>query len=67
METLCSSETLVSTYKSTRRQNPEDQQHHRHRRENLTPQSNARRLKVKPRSQEADTVVEVITGCISSP
>jgi hypothetical protein len=35
METVCSSETLVSTFKSTRRNNPEDQHHHLHRSENL--------------------------------
>jgi hypothetical protein len=35
METLCFSEMLVSTYKSTRRHNPEDQHRHLHRRENL--------------------------------
>jgi hypothetical protein len=36
METVCSSETLVSTYKSTcpRRYNPEDKHRHLHRREN---------------------------------
>jgi hypothetical protein len=35
METTCFSESLVSTYKSTRRYNPEDQQQHLHRLENL--------------------------------
>jgi hypothetical protein len=35
METVCFSETLVSTYKSTRRYNPEDQHRHLRRRENL--------------------------------
>jgi hypothetical protein len=34
METLCFSETLVSTYESTRRHNPEEQ-NHLNRRENL--------------------------------
>jgi hypothetical protein len=34
METVCFSETLVSTYKSTRRHNPE-QHRHLHHRENL--------------------------------
>jgi hypothetical protein len=34
MEAVCSSETLVSTYKSTRYYNPEDQQRHTHCREN---------------------------------
>jgi hypothetical protein len=34
MEVVCSSETLVSTYKSTRRYNPEDQSRYL-RRENL--------------------------------
>jgi hypothetical protein len=34
METVCFSETLVSTDESTRRQNPEDH-HHPQRRENL--------------------------------
>jgi hypothetical protein len=32
METVCFSETLVSTYKSTRRYNPEEQHRHLHRR-----------------------------------
>jgi hypothetical protein len=32
---LCSSETLVSAYKTTRRYNPEDRHRHLHRRENL--------------------------------
>jgi hypothetical protein len=31
MEAVCSSETLVSTYKSTRRYNPENEQRHRNR------------------------------------
>jgi hypothetical protein len=36
METVCFSETtLVSTYKHTRRHNPEDSNLHTHRRENL--------------------------------
>jgi hypothetical protein len=35
MEAVFSSETLVSTYKSKRRYNPEDQQQHLHRSENL--------------------------------
>jgi hypothetical protein len=35
MEAVCSSETLLSTYKSTRRYNPKDQHRHLHRRENL--------------------------------
>jgi hypothetical protein len=35
METVCSSETLVSTYKTTQRFYPEDQHRHIHRRENL--------------------------------
>jgi hypothetical protein len=35
MEEVYSSETLVSTYKSTRRCNPEDQHRHLHRRDNL--------------------------------
>jgi hypothetical protein len=35
METVCSSETLVSTYESTWRHNPEEQHQHLHRRENL--------------------------------
>jgi hypothetical protein len=35
MEVVCSSETLVPTYKSTRRYNPEDQILKLHRRENL--------------------------------
>jgi hypothetical protein len=34
METVCLSETLVSTYKSTRLYYPEDQHRHLHRREN---------------------------------
>jgi hypothetical protein len=33
METICFSGTLTSTDESTRRQNPEDQHHHPHRRE----------------------------------
>jgi hypothetical protein len=37
MEAVCSSETLVSTYKSTRRYYPEDQHRHLHRSENLKP------------------------------
>jgi hypothetical protein len=35
MEAVCSSETLVSTFKSTWHYNPEDQHRHLHRRENL--------------------------------
>jgi hypothetical protein len=35
METVGFSETLASTDESTRRQNPEEQHHHPHRRENL--------------------------------
>jgi hypothetical protein len=35
METVCFSETLLSTCKSTRRYNPEDQHRILHRRENL--------------------------------
>jgi hypothetical protein len=35
MEAVCSSETMISTYKSTRRHNPEEQHRHLHRRENL--------------------------------
>jgi hypothetical protein len=35
MEAVCSSETLVSTYKPIRRFNPYDQQRHIHRLENL--------------------------------
>jgi hypothetical protein len=35
METVCFSETSVSTYKSTRRHDPEDQQRHLPRRDNL--------------------------------
>jgi hypothetical protein len=35
MEAVCSSETLVSTYESTRCCNTEDQHRHRHRRENF--------------------------------
>jgi hypothetical protein len=35
MEAVCSSETLISIYESTRRHNPEDQHQHLHRRENL--------------------------------
>jgi hypothetical protein len=31
METVCSSETLASTYGSTRRQNPEEKQHNHNR------------------------------------
>jgi hypothetical protein len=38
MERACSSETLVSTYKSTRRYNPGDQHRHFYRRENLKSQ-----------------------------
>jgi hypothetical protein len=34
-ETVCFSETLVSSYESTRRQNPEQQHRHPHRHENL--------------------------------
>jgi hypothetical protein len=36
METVCFTETLVPSYESTRRLNPEEQ-HHIHRRENLRP------------------------------
>jgi hypothetical protein len=35
MEAVCASETLVPTYESTRRYNPEDQHQYLHRRENL--------------------------------
>jgi hypothetical protein len=35
MEAVCSSETLVPTYKSTRRHNPENHNQQLHRRENL--------------------------------
>jgi hypothetical protein len=35
METVCSSETLASTDKSARHQNPEEEHHYPHRRENL--------------------------------
>jgi hypothetical protein len=35
IEAVCLSETLASTYKSTRRHSPEDQHRHLHRRENL--------------------------------
>jgi hypothetical protein len=35
METVCFSETSVSTYKTARRHNPEEQHRHLHRRENL--------------------------------
>jgi hypothetical protein len=35
METVCFSETLVSTYKFTPCYNPQDQHRHFHRRENL--------------------------------
>jgi hypothetical protein len=35
MDTVCFSETLASTEESTRRRNPEEQNHHPHRRENL--------------------------------
>jgi hypothetical protein len=35
MEAVCSPDTLVSTHKSTRRYNSEDQHRHLHRRENL--------------------------------
>jgi hypothetical protein len=35
-EVVCSSETLISTYKSTRRYNPEDQHRHLHRREDIS-------------------------------
>jgi hypothetical protein len=38
MKAVCSSEMLVSTYKSTRRCNPEDQPRHPHCRENLKSQ-----------------------------
>jgi hypothetical protein len=34
-EAVCSSETLVSTYKSTRRYSPEDQHRHLHFHQNL--------------------------------
>jgi hypothetical protein len=33
MDTVCSSETLVSTYKSTRRYNPKEQHRHFYRRD----------------------------------
>jgi hypothetical protein len=35
VEIVCISETLASTYESTQLQNPEEQYHHPHRRENL--------------------------------
>jgi hypothetical protein len=35
MEAVCSSETLVSTYQSTRRHNQKEQHGHLHRRENI--------------------------------
>jgi hypothetical protein len=35
MEAICSSETLITTYKLTRRHHPEDHNRHVHRRENL--------------------------------
>jgi hypothetical protein len=35
MQTVCSSETLLPTYESIRRQNPEEQNHHPHRRKNI--------------------------------
>jgi hypothetical protein len=35
METVCFSETLPCTYESTRHQNPEEEPHHPHSRENL--------------------------------
>jgi hypothetical protein len=35
METVCFSETLASTNESTRRQNPEEEHYHLHRRESL--------------------------------
>jgi hypothetical protein len=40
METVCFSETLASTDESARPQNPEEQQYHPHRRENLKSQVN---------------------------
>jgi hypothetical protein len=39
MEIVCFSETLVSAYESTQRQNPEEQHRHPHRRENLKSHS----------------------------
>jgi hypothetical protein len=38
MKAVCSSKTLVSTFKSTRRHNPENRCRHVNRRENLKPQ-----------------------------
>jgi hypothetical protein len=40
METVCFSETVISTYESTWRQNPEQQHRHPHRRENLISHKN---------------------------
>jgi hypothetical protein len=37
MQTVCFSETFVSTCESTRRHNPVEQHRHPHHRENLTP------------------------------
>jgi hypothetical protein len=39
MEAVYSSETLVSTYNSVRRYNPEDRHRHLHHRENLKSQT----------------------------
>lgn len=40
VEAVCSSEMLLSTQKSSRRYNPEDEPQHLHRRENLTSHKN---------------------------
>jgi hypothetical protein len=39
MAAINSSETLITIYKTTLRQNPEDHVRHLHRRENLKPQN----------------------------
>jgi hypothetical protein len=42
IEAVCPSETLVSTYESTRRYKPEDQHRHPHRRESLRSHTHSR-------------------------
>jgi hypothetical protein len=47
MEAVCSSETKVSTYESTRRHNPEEQHRQLHHRENLKYHKNKLRQNIK--------------------
>jgi hypothetical protein len=64
METVCFSETLLSTYESTRRHNPEEQHRHPHRRENL--RSHGLREIMKTSVQIASSPPKIQTGYLSS-